>query len=105
MPFWTCSMDWSCNKRTRMPESENPPRTAALLLSIFASEPDFPQIEGDLSEEFHLRVRMNGQRSARRWYWCETFRNALVFIKRPRILQALAVAALCVVIYRIAIPA
>jgi hypothetical protein len=75
---------------------------AALLLSIFASEPDFPQIEGDLREEFHQHMQMNGLRSARRWYWRETFRNLLVFIKRPRILQALAVAALCVVVIHIA---
>lgn len=81
-----------------MPESVTPPQMAALLLSIFASEPDFPQIEGDLSEEFHQRMRVNGLHSARRWYWRETFRNVLVFIKRPRILQVIAVAALCVVI-------
>lgn len=83
-----------------MPESVNPPQTAALLLSIFASEPDFPQIEGDLREEFHQHRQMNGPRSARRWYWRETFRNVFVFIKRPRILQALAIAALIVVAYR-----
>jgi len=85
-----------------MPESVNPPQMAALLLSIFASEPDFPQIEGDLREEFHQHMRMNGRRTARRWYWRETFRNVFVFIKRPRILQALAVAALCIVVPRIA---
>jgi hypothetical protein len=73
---------------------------AALLLSIFASEPDFPQIEGDLREEFHRHIQMNGRRTARRWYWRETFRNVLVFIKRPRILYAIAVAALIVVGYR-----
>jgi hypothetical protein len=43
-------------------------------------------------------------RYARRWYWRETFRNALVFIKRPRILQVLAVAALCIIVGRIALP-
>jgi hypothetical protein len=95
-------MVWTYNKRTHMPESINPPQTAALLLSIFASEPDFPQIEGDLREEFHRHMRMNGPGAARRWYWRETFRNVLVFIKRPRILQALAVAALCIVVPRIA---
>jgi hypothetical protein len=94
-------MVWTYNKRTHMPESVTPPQMATLLLSIFASEPDFLQIEGDLREEFHQRMRMNGRRSARRWYWRETFRNALVFIKRPRILQALAIAALCVVVIRI----
>jgi hypothetical protein len=83
-----------------MPESVKPPQMAALLLSIFASEPIFPQIEGDLSEEFHQRTRMNGLNSARHWYWRETFRNVLVFIKRPKILQVLAVAALCSVVGR-----
>jgi hypothetical protein len=37
-----------------------------------------------------------------RWYWRETFRNVFVFINRPRILQALAIAALCVVVIRVA---
>src|SRR5262247_779780 len=100
MPFRTCSVVWTYNKRTRMPESVNPPQMAVLLLSVFASELDFPQIEGDLREEFHQHMRMNGRRTARRWYWRETFRNVFVFIKRPRILQVLAVAALIVVIYR-----
>jgi hypothetical protein len=85
-----------------MPESVNPPQMAALLLSIFASEPDFPQIEGDLREEFHQHRQMNGLRSARHWYWRETFRNVFVLTKRPRILQALAIAALCIVVPRIA---
>ena len=85
-----------------MPESVNPPQLAALILSVFASEPDFPQIEGDLREEFHQHMRTNGLGAARRWYWRETFRNVFVFIKRPRILQALAVAALFVVVIRIA---
>src|SRR5262245_60397623 len=102
MPFRTCSVVWTYNKRTHMPESVNPPQMAALLLSIFASEPDFPQIEGDLHEEFHQHMQMNGLRSARRWYWRETFRNVFVLIKRPRILQALAIAALCVVVICIA---
>jgi hypothetical protein len=97
-------MVWTYNKRTHMPESIPPPQMAALLLSVFASEPDFPQIEGDLREEFHQHRQMNGLRSARRWYWRETFRNVLALIKRPRILQALALAALCVVIIRIAYP-
>ena len=87
-----------------MPEQVKPPQVAALLLSLFASEPDFPQIVGDMSEEFHQRRLMGGLRSARRWYWRESFRNVLVFTKRPGILQALAVAVLCVVIIRIAYP-
>lgn len=87
-----------------MPEQVKPPQVAALLLSLFASEPDFPQIVGDLSEEFHQRRLMGGLRSARRWYWRESFRNVLVFTKRPGILQALAVAVLCVVIIHIAYP-
>ena len=95
-------MVWTYNKRTHMPESVNPPQMAALLLSVFASEPDFPQIEGDLREEFHQHRQMNGLRSACRWYWRETFRNVFVLIKRPRILQVLAIAALCIVVPRIA---
>src|SRR5262245_19905685 len=99
-PLKGCSPDWTYNRRTHMLESVKPPQTAASLLGLFASEPDFPQIEGDLSEEFHQRMHINGLRSARRWYCRETFRNVLVFIKRPRILQVFAVAALCIIVFR-----
>jgi hypothetical protein len=39
-----------------MTHSIKPPEPAVALLSLLAAEPDFPQIEGDLSEEFNTRV-------------------------------------------------
>jgi len=87
-----------------MPESTNPPKGAHLLLSLFRSEPDLPQIEGDLSEEFHQHLLASGPHTARRWYWREVFRNLWVFTKRPRSIQVFAVGALCVAIFRFAPP-
>jgi len=79
-----------------------PPRTPALLLSLFSGEPDFRQIEGDLSEEFHSLLLARGPKDARRWYWREVRRNLWVLLKRPSTIQVLAVAALSVFIFKFA---
>jgi hypothetical protein len=81
-----------------MTDSIKPPGFATLLLSIFASEPDFPEIAGDLSEEFHYRLLTSNQQTARRLYWRDTFRNLWALTKRPSTIQVFAVAALCVCI-------
>src|SRR5262245_48635976 len=87
-----------------MPESAQPPKVAHWLLGLFRSEPNFPQIEGDLSEEFHQHLLTSGPHIARRWYWREVLRNLWVFTKRPRSIQVFVVGALCVVIFRFAPP-
>jgi hypothetical protein len=79
-----------------MTHSIRPPKLATLLLRLFASEPDFPQIEGDLSEEFHRRLLATNPRAARRLYWRDTFRNLWALAKRLSMIQVLGVAALCV---------
>ena len=83
-----------------MTDSIRPPKLATLLLSAFASEPDFPQIEGDLSEEFHNLLLASGPKRARRWYWREAFRNLWALSKRPRTIQVLAAAAFSVLVYK-----
>jgi hypothetical protein len=88
-----------------MTRSIKPPAIAVALLSLFASESDFPQIEGDLREEFHQRAGTSGPVRARRWYWREMCRNLLVLMRRGRVIQVLVVSALCVVAFRLATPA
>jgi putative ABC transport system permease protein len=65
-----------------MPECFEPPRGAVLLLSFFWSDPEFPQILGDLFEEFQERVGVAGETAARRWYWRESLRNAWALTRR-----------------------
>lgn len=85
-----------------MPESAKPPFFGTFILSLFSAEPDFPEIEGDLSEEFHDRVRSAGSTSARRWYLREAFRNVSAltlrqFTRSPiRTLAAMSIACLVV---------
>jgi hypothetical protein len=62
-------------------------------MSLFASEQDFPQIEGDLSEEFHNCLLASGPDVARRSYWREAFRNMWALAKRFSTIKVLAVAA------------
>src|SRR5262249_24575591 len=75
-----------------------PPKLATLLLSLFASEPDFPQIEGDLSEEFHNHLLESGPDVARHSYWREAFRNMWALAKRSSTIKVLAQAALSICI-------
>jgi len=58
-----------------MPEIAVAPRWILFLLWPFKGESCYPQIEGDLSEEFQLRVSKNGIADARQWYRREVFRN------------------------------
>jgi hypothetical protein len=81
-----------------MTNSITPPKLATLLLRLFSGEPDLPQIEGDLSEEFYNHLLASGPNVARRSYWREAFRNLWALAKRPGTIQVLAVAALSVCI-------
>jgi len=87
-----------------MPDPTKPPKGALLLLSIFRSEPDFPQIEGDLSEEFHQLLLNSGTRAAQRWYWREALRNLWVFSQRPSSLLVFVLGAFCVLTFRFTPP-
>jgi hypothetical protein len=63
-------------------EYVTPPHGAVAILNFFACEPDFANIVGDLSEEFELRASAHGHPAAKRWYWREALRNAMVLGKR-----------------------
>ena len=58
-----------------MPEITAPPKWILFLLWPFMGETCYPQIEGDLSEEFHQRESEHGVAAARRWYYREVCRN------------------------------
>ena len=59
-----------------MSELLKPPAVPVAILNFFASQPDFPAVAGDISEEFHQRIQSSGPKAAKRWYWGEQFRNA-----------------------------
>jgi hypothetical protein len=65
-----------------MSELLKPPAVPAAILNFFASQPDFPAVAGDVSEEFHQRTQNSGASAAKRWYWREAFRNALALTWR-----------------------
>lgn len=54
-----------------------PPRSAALLVSLFASPDAAEAIEGDLLEEFLLLASKSGVAFARRWYWRQALKTVL----------------------------
>ena len=87
-----------------MTHSITPPKLATLMLSFFASEPDFPQIEGDLGEEFHNCLLASGPQVARRSYWREALRNMWALAKRSSTIQVLAMAALSVFVFPLIVP-
>ena len=71
-----------------MSELLKPPAVPAAILNFFATQPDFPAIAGDISEEFQHRVQNSGPTAAKRWYWHEAFRNAMAltwreFVRTP----------------------
>src|SRR5439155_11624279 len=66
----------------RMPELLKPPAVATAILDFFASQPDFPAVSGDISEEFQQRAQSSGAKAANRWYWREAFRNAFALTWR-----------------------
>ena len=59
-----------------------PPAVPVAILNFFASQPDFPAVAGDISEEFHQRAQSSGADAAKRWFWREAFRNALALTWR-----------------------
>jgi len=65
-----------------MSELLKPPAVPVVILNFFASQPDFPAVAGDISEEFHQRVQRSGADAAKRWYWREVFRNAWALTAR-----------------------
>jgi hypothetical protein len=65
-----------------MSELLKPPAFPSAILSFFASQPDFPAVAGDISEEFHQRSQSSGPRAAKRWYWREALRNAFALTWR-----------------------
>ena len=65
-----------------MPDCAKPPFLGTFILSLFSAEPDFPEIEGDLTEELHTRVESAGSSAALRWYLREIFRNVLALTAR-----------------------
>ncbi len=87
-----------------MLETLRPPKGASLLLNLFASEPDFPQVEGDLSEEFQQLALQSGPSAARQWYWREALRNALAFVTRRESINALGAGLLALAIFRLVMP-
>ena len=87
-----------------MPDSFRPPKGASLILGLFAGEPDFKQVQGDLSEEFYDRALRTGPATARSWYWREALLNAWAFITRPQVINVLGSASLCVALFVLAQP-
>jgi len=65
-----------------MSELMKPPAVPTAILNFFASQPDFPAVAGDISEEFHQRAQTDGAKSANGWYWREAFRNAFALTWR-----------------------
>src|SRR2546430_3296576 len=87
-----------------MLEILRPPKGASLLLRLFASEPDFPQVEGDLSEEFQELDLQAGPSAARQWYWREALRNAFGFVTRRESINAFGTGLLSLAIFRLVVP-
>ncbi len=82
-----------------MPETAAPPRWILFMLWPFNGEPCYPQIEGDLAEEFQLRVVQYGIRSARRWYYAEVVRNAWFLTCRWVMVEIIFLPLLCLLLH------
>jgi len=65
-----------------MAELLKPPAVPTAILNFFASQPDFPAVAGDISEEFQHRGQSSGPVAAKRWYWRDAFRNAFALTWR-----------------------
>lgn len=81
-----------------------PPKGASFLLRLFAGEPDFPQVEGDLREEFNQVALNFGPSTARQWYWRESLRNMRVFITRRGSINVLGATAFCIALFTLVAP-
>jgi len=79
-----------------MPEIAAPPRWILHLLWFFKGESCYPQIEGDLSEEFQCRTSEYGIEDARRWYRREVSRNFISLAFRWATIAAIVLPLLCV---------
>lgn len=79
-----------------MPEITAPPKWILFLLWPFKGEPCYPQIEGDLSEEFQQRELEHGLPAARRWYFREVCRNLLSLTWRWETILVIAIPLLCI---------
>jgi hypothetical protein len=81
-----------------------PPKFATLLLRLFSGEPDFPEIEGDLNEEFHNQLVASGPNVAHRSYRREALRNVWALAKRPRAIRVLGVTLSSVFVFPLTVP-
>ena len=59
------------------PRTPRPPRLAESLLASLLPQEDRGPIMGDVAEEFAARVRADGVRAARRWYWQHAVQSSL----------------------------
>jgi hypothetical protein len=74
-----------------------PPRWILFLLWPFKGEPCYPQIEGDLCEEFQQQVE-HGLSAARRWYYREICRSFCAMIWRWAMIPVIIIPFLCIAI-------
>jgi hypothetical protein len=79
-----------------MSEIAKPPVGILLLLWPFKGERNYPQIVGDLNEEYRQRAEETGIPAALRWYRREIWRTFWVLTWRPVILAAIVVPLVCV---------
>jgi hypothetical protein len=79
-----------------MPEIAAPPKWIFFLLWPFKGESCYPQIEGDLSEEFQYRVSKDGMTAARRWYRREVCRNLWSLTWRWETIAVIVLPLICV---------
>jgi len=79
-----------------MPKIAGAPKWMLLLLWPFKGESCYPQIEGDLCEEFRYQESKLGSAAARRWYRREVFRNLASLTFRWTTFAAIALPLFCV---------
>ncbi len=79
-----------------MPEVPAPPKWILFLLWPFKGESCYPQIEGDLSEEFQERESEHGVAAARRWYCREVYRNLRSLLWRWVTIPVIILPLLCI---------
>jgi hypothetical protein len=72
------------------------PKWMLFLLWPFKGESCYPQVEGDLSEEFQYQESKVGMAAARRWYRREVFRNLASLTFRWTTIAAIALPLFCV---------
>lgn len=87
-----------------MLESLKPPTGASLLLSLFSNLPDFEDVEGDLSEEFHQLALSAGPTAAREWYWRQAVRNSFAFVARRESINSLGAGLFSVAMFSLVMP-